>query len=53
MLSPGMMMPHGESLAGELGVTFPLAEETEGAAVMGRITGLGGGLSSCESSPLP
>lgn len=41
VFSPGMMMPHGDSLLGELGVAFPLAEDTEGAVVMGRMAGLG------------
>lgn len=50
VFSPGMMMPQGDSLPGVFGVAFPLAEDTEGAVVIGRITGLSCGLASRESS---
>lgn len=50
VFSPGMMMPQGDSLPGVFGVAFPLAEDTEGAVVIGRITGLSCGLASGESS---
>ena len=44
-------MPQGDSLPGVFGVAFPLAEDTEGAVVIGRMMGLSCGLDSCESSP--
>lgn len=33
------MIPHGDSSPGVLGETLPLADDTDGAAVMGRIVG--------------
>ena len=46
----GMMMPQGDSSPGEFGDAPPLAEETEGAVVMGRIVGFKHGLTSGFSS---
>lgn len=46
----GMMMPQGDSSPGVLGDTLPLADDTEGAAVMGLIVGFKRGFASGFSS---
>lgn len=48
----GMMMPQGDSSPGVLGDTLPLADDTEGAAVIGRIVGFKHGFASGLSSSL-
>lgn len=45
-------MPQGDSSPGVLGDTFPLADDTEGAAVIGRIVGFRRGFTSGLSSSL-
>lgn len=43
-------MPQGDSSPGVLGVAFPLAEETDGAELIGRNVGLRQGFCSGSSS---